>query len=375
MKAHHPVLRVGLLSTALLVFGPVQAQQVQTLNPVGQTPELLQPDLTPAGTNAAHPTGPDQPTTATALPGRAAAPMLGEVDLGQSFEPGGQGEEPAARLGTARRAALAAQQATDKPRTPTGAGAAKVDAQRPADVPGIERAVFDRHPVRVALPVQRERLLTLPGPAALHVPHDLDAVARVEAIDRTVYITALVPFAPIRIVAELIEGGQQIPLDLVAGPQAAQASGELQVFLASRASASAHGDIAPHAGASDSAPPAADMVELTRFAARMLYAPRRLATPVAGIQQVQVGQQPVPGLLRVARVLAVPMGQWRSAGLYVTAVRLTNQSPMPLELQLEQLRGNWLAATAQHGRLGVAGSDTDTTAVYLICDRAFESCL
>lgn len=306
--------------------------------------------------------------------------MLGEVDLGQSFESSGQDDEPAARLGTARRAALAAQQATDKPQTQPRAGTPKADAQRPADVPGVERAVFDRHPVRVALPVQRERLLTLPGPAALHVPHDLDAVARVEAIDRTVYITALVPFAPIRIVAELIEGGQQIPLDLVAGPQAAQASAELQVFLAARAPGGVAGQtpshgVPTHAGAADTAPPAADMVELTRFAARMLYAPRRLATPVAGIQQVQVGQQPVPGLLRAARVLAVPMGQWRSAGLYVTAVRLTNQSPMPLELQLEQLRGSWLAATAQHGRLGAAGSDTDTTAVYLICDRAFESCL
>jgi hypothetical protein len=61
--------------------------------------------------------------------------------------------------------------------------------------------------------------------------------------------------------------------------------------------------------------------------------------------------------------------------LYVTAVRVTNQSAIPLELQLEQLRGRWLAATAQHGRLGASGSQTDTTALYLVCDRAFESCL
>ncbi|MFN3493249.1 MAG: TIGR03749 family integrating conjugative element protein, partial [Hydrogenophaga sp.] len=64
---------------------------------------------------------------------------------------------------------------------------------RAADRPGVERAVFDRHPVRVALPVERERLITLPAPAALHVPHDLDAVARIETIDRTIYVTALVP--------------------------------------------------------------------------------------------------------------------------------------------------------------------------------------
>lgn len=308
--------------------------------------------------------------------------MVGPVDLGETLGQSGSGTDSEAqtqgRMGTAQRAALAARQESSNatPRTSSSAKAKSAGMGRAADRPGVERAVFDRHPVRVALPVERERLITLPAPAALHVPHDLDAVARIEAIDRTIYVTALVPFAPIRIVAELIDGGQQIPIDLVAGPQASQASGELQIFLASRAGEGTGGASADSGdtGAGDTAPPAADMVQLTRFASRMLYAPTRLATPEPGIQQVQVAQQPLSGLLRGARVLAVPMGQWRSAGLYVTAVRVTNQSAIPLELQLEQLRGRWLAATAQHGRLGASGSQTDTTAMYLVCDRAFESC-
>ena len=364
-----------------------QPPQVQPLRIDAQPPALIGevPQPVPPGDPASvalPPAATTEQIQPYAPPGNA-APMLGDVDLGETLvekEGGNAGSSPSpGRVGTAQRAALAAQQSGQTP--PTGAtstgnaGKPRLNNdRRAADRSGVERAVFDRHPVRVALPVERERLITLPGPAALHVPHDLDAVARIEAIDRTIYVTALVPFAPIRIVAELIDGGQQIPLDLVAGPQAAQASAELEVFVARTRNDEPALSAAGSAPA-DSAPPAADMVELTRFASRMLYAPARLATAQPGIQQVQVGQQPVSGLLRGARVLAVPMGQWRSAGLYVTAVRLTNQSALPLELQLEQLRGRWLAATAQHGRLGAAGSQTDTTAVYLICERAFESCL
>ena len=92
------------------------------------------------------------------------------------------------------------------------------------------------------------------------------------------------------------------------------------------------------------------------------------------MQQVEVSTATIPGLLRGVNVETAPLGQWRSGRLYVTAVRVTNRSRYPVELPLEDIRGNWMAATAQHGRIGPAGSDTDTTAIYLVCDRAFEAC-
>jgi integrating conjugative element protein (TIGR03749 family) len=280
---------------------------------------------------------------------------MGEGELRQAIE--------APVTGVARRAALAASQQKANPSGSTTAY---------ADRAGIERAVFARLPVRVGLPVNRERLITLPSPAVLHVPSDLDAVARIESIDRTLYITALVPFARIRIVAELIEGGQQIPFDLVANTQTAAASQQLEVFIEKPRSTG--GEAQSSAPVTEDAP-AADMVELTRFASRMLYAPSRLALGQPGVSQVQVSTRPVVGLVRGALVETVPMGQWRSAGLYVTAVRITNKSNQPLDIQLDNLRGKWIAVTAQHGRLGAAGSEADTSALYLICDRAFDACL
>lgn len=44
--------------------------------------------------------------------------------------------------------------------------------------------------VRVQLQVGRERLITLPSDALLHVPDDTEAVARLESIGGTIYATA-----------------------------------------------------------------------------------------------------------------------------------------------------------------------------------------
>ncbi|QXR34241.1 TIGR03749 family integrating conjugative element protein [Alcaligenes aquatilis] len=256
---------------------------------------------------------------------------------------------------------------------------------------GVERAVFDRAPVRAPLPVGIERMITLPAPAALHVPSDMSKIARIEVIDRTMYITALQQFTPVRIIAELIDSGQQIPFDLLADSTTASARSELQVFVVASSS--------PGAGKSDGDGPASqaaaqatsmanahtlsqqmaesaptDMVQLTRYAARQLYAPKRLAAPFSGVQQVEVTSEPIANLIRGVNVVSTPVGQWRSGQLYVTAVLIKNRSHHPLEIPLEQVRGQWIAATAQHGRIGSAGSETDTTAIYLVCQRRFEAC-
>lgn len=377
MSDHTPtlaghVLRVSLAALAVFAAVPSLAQQVQDIAPAATQPPLIA--LPAAGQKPV-------PVSSTASP-----PVVAEVDLGQDGAVAAGASPDPMPQGVAARAAAAARdsgtpassnQAAPTPKAKPATknanrAAASSGAAAPSDRPGVERAVFNRQPVRVGLPVQRERLITLPGPAALHVPADIESVARVEAIDRTIYVTALVPFAQIRIVAELIDGGRQIPLDLVANAQTSGASAELEVFLDRSGSREAS---VGAAAATEAGPPAADMVELTRFASRMLYAPRRLATTRPGISQVQVSTKPVPGLVRGGLVETVPLGQWRSAGLYVTAVRVTNKSTQPFELPLEHLRGRWLAVTAQHGRIGPAGSETDTTALYLICDRAFDACL
>ncbi|MFC7410341.1 TIGR03749 family integrating conjugative element protein [Hydrogenophaga atypica] len=351
------LLRVLPLALALSGIGqaPAMAQTVQNLNLTNVPPDLI-PEEAGAHTTAA-------PT---------------EVDLGQ-VPTSSNGRAPthsrAPAGGTAQQAARSARSPTVASAAAAAPSAKSVRPARAQASAGIERAVFERVPVRVALPVGKERLVTLPAVAALHVPTDIESVARIEVIDRTMYVTALLPFVPLRIVAELVDDGTQIPLDLVASPATAGATSELQVFLSGKPGNAGPGATDAQEPAEEKPLPAADMVQLTRHAAQMIYAPRRLIQPTAAIQQVPVAQDVVSGLLRGALVETAPLGQWRSGNLFVTAVRVTNLSAHPYEIALEQMRGRWIAATTQHGRLGPKGSDRDTTAVYLVCDRSFEACL
>ena len=362
-----PSRRLLALAACLALSCSAWAQEVSAVSLSSVPPDLIEADPAP-GVAVEH------------------------VDLGQAFTDAGSSPNTmpvtaAQPRGTAARAAMAARgqhksAVANRTRRPPPAA-----AQRRA---GVERAVFERQPVAVPLPVGRERLITLPAPAALHVPSDMAQVARIEMIDRTIYATALVPFTTIRIVAELIDSGQQIPLDLVADAGTAGARSELEVFVVEPTRAKGSGPAAQAAAGAASASaavavedtlsgqmaeaPPADMVQLTRYAARQLYAPKRLATPISGVQQVDVASEPLQDLFRGAHVLATPVGQWRSGQLYVTAVLVKNRSRFALEVPLEQVRGKWIAATAQHGRIGSAGTETDTTAVYLVCDRRFKAC-
>lgn len=352
----HRMRLVGLL-VAASAAQPSLAQQVEPLNAGAPPSDLVsgRPADPPAAQTEAIDLG-QAPTAASRPP--VTAPR---VVAGMSMP------APLAGAGRSSIARAAAARATLRSVGP--APLAAVSAS-PA-----ERTVFAREPVRVNLTVGQERLVTLPAEALLHVPNDIESVARVESIGGTLYVTALVPFTPIRIVAELVDSGQQIPLDLVAS-KSALGAGELQVSVVEPGTVAQPSSPEAQAAAAAQAPaPEIDMVQLTRHAARQLYAPRRLASPLPGVNQVPVAHDPVTALLRGANVQAVPVGQWKAGALYVTAVRVTNQSRYPLELPLESLRGRWIAATAQHGRIGAAGSDTDTTALYLVCERSFESCL
>lgn len=361
-------LRAGAVLVALgaCLASPAMAQQVRDLGPRLQA---VPPDLVPT---ADVPAPNVSPYTQNSL-----------------------GEDPEDAAGTADAQAPAPARASrvdeamrQSRQTQPGKGTKtirKPAASYESTRYGTERAVFERAPVRVPLPLGVERLITLPAPAALHVPSDMEKVARLEVIDRTIYATATTAFTPLRVIAELIDSGKQIPLDLVADASTGSARSELEVFVVEQThetqgpaqqaadDASAAAEQEALSGQMAEAPPV-DMVQLTRYAARQLYAPKRLATPISGVQQVAVESDPLPDLFRGAHVISTPVGQWRSGQLYVTAVLVQNRSRFALEIPLEQVRGKWIAATAQHGRIGPAGSDTDTTAVYLVCDRRFEAC-
>ena len=238
---------------------------------------------------------------------------------------------------------------------------------------GVQHVEFNRRPIPVPLQVGREGLITFPGPVVLRVPSGFDTTVSLQTIGRTVYAKALSNFETVRIVAEDLErDGRQYPIDLSARAGVVMASDEVEIHSTSSAVGEVASTSASQGGRGESSQNA-DMVALTRHASMTLYAPTRLIPASPVIRQVPVAQKPVPGLYRGSQIITTPIGAWRSGDLYVTAVKFVNQG-QPVELDLDQLRGQWLAATAQHGRLSSKGSEADTTAVYLVCDKPFEAC-
>lgn len=260
--------------------------------------------------------------------------------------------------------APARSSAAVKPRTPPAAASHNPSTD-------TERVEFRLAPVRVELPVGVERMVSMPGPFALHAPEGFDGLVQSQIIERTAYLKALAPFGSVRVVAEDLATGRQVPIDLVSMSNGKVSPRPVEVFVPGHARAAA---AEPAVTESGHEAPALDMVALTRFAAQSLYAPRRLIPATPGVRPVPVDPAPVEGLYRGWGIETALIGAWRSGGLYVTAVRFTNTGKQPVDLDLQELRGRWLAATAQHTRLLASDPAWRTTTVYLVCDRPFEAC-
>lgn len=281
-------------------------------------------------------------------------------------------KEPSAKIvATGRKKAVASTPRRAAPELETFPGDAP---DNPQPIPGVERLVFDRAPLRVALAAGRERRVYLPWEAALHLPAEA-AGLQAQIIGTTLYLTGQSGQPIVRIIAEGLDGQGMIPLDIQVRDQLAGVPDELEISMSGgrsgqkksirRSSADEEDD--------DDEPAAPDLVQLTRFCAQNLYAPQRLIKPLPGVRAVEVRSMPVGGLYRGASVLTTPIGAWRSAALHVTAVRFTNRGQTPIELDMDLLRGRWVAATPQHHVLARNGDDADTTAVCLISEQPFDA--
>ena len=296
-------------------------------------------------------------------PGMGTLPELGALP-GQapvSFTPLAQQAQGAAPLAAPVPAALPVPSLAARARQATDKGRAPANSAR------IEHTLFDRRPVEVMLRIDRERLVRLPFPAMLEVPPELTGALEAQMIEDTVYLTALEPIKRSRVLAHALDGSGVIPLDLSASAKG-DPKPELEVHYPGTGSAEAMGG----AAGEEAEPERPDMVQLTRYAAQAIYAPRRLLKPLPGVRQVELADQPVV-LYRDANVVTAPLGAWTSGELFVTAVRFTNAGAEALELDMERLRGRWVAATPQHWRLHARGSEADTTVVYLVSAHAFDA--
>jgi integrating conjugative element protein (TIGR03749 family) len=230
-----------------------------------------------------------------------------------------------------------------------------------------ERVTWRKTPIVLELRVGTERLVHFPRPVTVGVPAPLQDALRIQRIAGTVYLLAHHPFASTRVLVRGLDGGGVYLLDLSAKLEST-AIAPVEILDPDEALEPGTAAVQP-TGLREYG-----YVSLTRFAAQQLYAPSRLLVDLPGVVRVPIKRDPV-ALVRSDTIEALPLVAWRAGDLFVTAVKLTNQTDQPQILDPRTLRGAWLTATFQHNRLLGAGDEADRTVVYLISARPFASSL
>ena len=239
----------------------------------------------------------------------------------------------------------------------------------PGEQTSPERILWQKTPIELALSVGKEQRIDFPGPVRIGLPAALQPILRVQSVAGTLYLLAHQPFEQTRVMVRAIEGGAVYLLDLSADNKSAPTAA-IQIFdpeLEKSELSSDPVELSPTF-------PKYGYVALTRFAAQQLYAPARLLRDLPGVMRVPVRRAAIQ-LIHGGQVTAEPLVAWRAGNLYLTAVKLRNSTSQALTLDPRTLRGSWLTATFQHNRLHAAGDEADTTVVYLISARPFESAL
>ncbi len=234
-----------------------------------------------------------------------------------------------------------------------------------------EHLVWHQTPLSITLKTGRERILHFPGPVKLGVPPEIHEQMRAQIVGDTLYLLARKDFPRTRVIVKRGDGAIYL-IDL-----AANAQGDTVPVIVTDAQdqGATEQEQQPASAPRQTTPRAISYIALTRFAAQALYAPLRLRMSESHYTRVPLSTRRHVDLVRDAEVVAEPLIGWQAGGLFVTAVKLTNQSRRPVVLDPRRLRGHWRAATFQHARLLPHGDLADTTAVYLISAQPFATAL
>ena len=231
-----------------------------------------------------------------------------------------------------------------------------------------ERIIWDKHPLKITLPVDKERIISFPSPVKFWMPDKIQSRLRTQINSNEVYLLANEAFQTQRIQIKAVDGSTFYLVDLQAKIKGAS-NEPIEVILKKpdHQNNRVNNDHESHAIPKKSP----GYILLTRFAAQQLYSPARLLSTPQGVHRVPVNRRIITHLIHGIKVNAKPIASWRFTSLYVTAIELKNQTQKYITLDPRMIRGHWKSATFQHVRLHPIGSESDTSALYLISNRPF----
>lgn len=231
----------------------------------------------------------------------------------------------------------------------------------------VELMKWERLPLAVPLIVGQERIIFIDRNVRVGMPASLNNKLRIQTTGGSIYLLATEEIAPTRLQLQDVENGSLILLDIAALPASKQLTALEPVRIVEEGTRTSPAAEQTTVNVVRQTPVP---VILTRYAAQSLYAPLRTVEPVNGIGRVNLRKDlNLSALLPSLPIKAQALAAWRLEDYWVTAIRLKNTSPRPVELDPRRLQGDFIAATFQHTDLGPVGQSTDTTVVYLVTRR------
>jgi integrating conjugative element protein (TIGR03749 family) len=237
----------------------------------------------------------------------------------------------------------------------------------------VEHVVWTNAPIRVMLPVGVERRIDFPVPVKLEWPDAVrDQTSNLQIRENgSVYWTAKAPFERQR-VNVLTDSGYSYLLDV----EAKEGASDHPLIVIDDRIESDEGSTTEPSADTASRFYQYDYIDLTRYAAKNLFAPPRLAQPLPGVVRVPIETDVDYPLYKGGDLITRPIAQWKAATLptlYVTAVHVaSNNTSANTPLDPRHLRGELLAATPQHDFVMPKGRSGDTTVWFLVTARPFE---
>jgi len=231
----------------------------------------------------------------------------------------------------------------------------------------FEHVVWDKSPINIKLPLEKERMVVFQGPVKL-IHNELEGFAIIQKTKDTFYIKALRDFAPKSVVVRVIPDGDVIKLNVSAD---ASSMNKTPIEIVSKDATSAANE-----AISTSAGTPINTITLTRFAIQSLYAPERVLEMPQGVGRVAMNTHKTVNLISGGGVMAHPLLSFGGDGLTVTAVRINNLLSKPQEIEPDMLYGKWESiAFYPSNALAPKGKQGDETIVFVTSNKPFNDAL
>jgi len=236
-----------------------------------------------------------------------------------------------------------------------------------AQADNFEHVVWDKSPINIKLPIEKERMVAFQGPVKL-IHNELEGFAIIQKTKDTFYIKALRDFAPKSVVVRVIPDGEVIKLNVSAD---ASSMNKTPIEIVSKdPTSTANETISATTGTP------INTITLTRFAIQSLYAPERVLEMPQGVGRVAMNTHKTVNLISGGGVMAHPLLSFGGDGLTVTAVRINNLLSKPQEIEPDMLYGKWESiAFYPSNALAPKGKQGDETIVFVTANKSFNDAL